>query len=144
MLDIFRSLIGRTFSFQQDSLTLHLGRQQGGGAYSYMVNMRMLIVWTARHDNGWTTVAFERDDGEFCAGAAPPGVNGVRLEYVEDGPEHAKIAAEFDLKQKTGHERCSANCSGWEAHTHEVDIWDERSTENRRSGHAPPPDDEQL
>ena len=103
-----------------------------------MMNIRLLTAWTARHDNGWTTYACERPDGVFSAGAAPTGENGARLEYVEDGPEHAKLAAEFDLKQKTGHEQCSAGCSGWQVHTHEVDVWDERSTDNRRSKHAPP------
>jgi hypothetical protein len=113
-------------------------RASGGIVCPHIMNLRLLAAWTAQHDNGWTTYAIERGDGAFCGGAAPTDVNGARLEYVEDGPEHAKIAAEFDLKQKTGHERCSDGCSGWQLHTHEVDVRDERSTENRRSNHAPP------
>jgi hypothetical protein len=40
------------------------------------------------------------------------------VEYVEMNPETARAAAMFALKQKSGHDTCSAACSGWELHTH--------------------------
>lgn len=82
---------------------------------------RALAVWTAAHDNGWTTNALENLDGTFSAWAAPDPAT-VAIDYIEDGPEHAKIAAEYALRQKTGHTRCSAGCSGWQLHFHEVEL----------------------
>jgi hypothetical protein len=74
---------------------------------------RTLPVWRATHDNGWITTAAENADGTYSAWAAPAD-GSIALDYLEDGPEHARIAAEYALKRKTGH-RCPAECSGWRA-----------------------------
>jgi hypothetical protein len=77
---------------------------------------RRLVVWEARHDNGWTTVVMEQPDGTFVAWAGPHETVGV--DYVEDTPEHAEAAAMFALKRKSGHALCSPRCSPFEMRTH--------------------------
>jgi hypothetical protein len=77
---------------------------------------RHLVIWEARHDNGWTTLVMEQSDGTFVAWAGPDGSVGV--DYVEDTPEHARAAAMFALKGKSGHDQCSIRCSGFEMRTH--------------------------
>jgi hypothetical protein len=79
---------------------------------------RRLMIWQARHDNGWTTVVAEQPDGTFVAWAGPDDAVGV--DYVEDTPEHAQAAAMFALRRKVGHGSCSRRCSDWEIHTHEM------------------------
>ena len=90
---------------------------------------RPLAVWTNVHDNGWVANAVEMPDGTFAAWAAAdattsgtPGAAPIRfsVDYVEDGPENAKRAAQFALERKSGHTRCSPNCSGWQIHFHAV------------------------
>ena len=81
---------------------------------------RVLAIWTATHDNGWTTTAAENADGTYSAWAAPADWSVVLRDYLEDSPEHARIAAEYALKQKTGHE-CSEQCSGWTYHEHAIE-----------------------
>jgi hypothetical protein len=61
---------------------------------------RRLIVWEARHDNGWSTIVMEQPDGTFIAWAGPDETVGV--DAVEDCPEHAQTAAMFALKRKSG------------------------------------------
>jgi hypothetical protein len=61
---------------------------------------RQLAVWTARHDNGWTTIAFERPDGAFAAGAGPDGENPIVLDYVEDSPEHGRVPRTIASEEK--------------------------------------------
>lgn len=82
------------------------------------VRPRRLLVWRARHDNGWSTVVAEQPDGTFIAWAGQGDVIGV--DYVEDGPEHAQAAALFALNRKSGHVACSNRCTDWEMHTHQV------------------------
>ena len=82
------------------------------------VRPRRLLVWRARHDNGWSTVVAEQPDGTFVAWAGPGEAIGV--DYVEDGPEHAQAAALFALNRKSGHATCSTRCTDWEMHTHQV------------------------
>ena len=77
---------------------------------------RRLVVWEARHDNGWTTLVMEQLDGTFVAWAGPD--ESVGVDYVEDTPEHAEAAAMFALKRKSGHDRCSPRCSDFEMRTH--------------------------
>ena len=77
---------------------------------------RRLLVWEARHDNGWTTVVMEQPDGTFIAWAGVGEAIGV--DYVEDTPEHAQAAAMFALKRKSGHAECSPRCGDWEMRTH--------------------------
>ena len=77
---------------------------------------RRLIVWEARHDNGWSTIVMEQPDGTFIAWAGPDETVGV--DYVEDGPEDAQAAAMFALKRKSGHDQCSRHCSPFEIRTH--------------------------
>ena len=77
---------------------------------------RHLVIWEARHDNGWTTLVMEQSDGTFVAWAGPD--ESVGVDYVEDTPEHAQAAAMFALKSKSGHTQCSIRCSGFEMRTH--------------------------
>ena len=94
---------------------------------------RVVVLWRAQHDNGWSTYATERPlEGTFGVGIAPEGASQVFLQHSEDDAERAKIAADFLLKQKTGHDRCSAGCSGWQVQTRIADVRDERSTANRK------------
>jgi hypothetical protein len=76
---------------------------------------RRLVIWEAHHDNGWKTVVMEQPDGTFIAWAGQGEAVGV--DYVEDNPEHAQAAAMFALKRKTGHAKCSAECSEFEMRT---------------------------
>ena len=77
---------------------------------------RRVVIWEARHDNGWTTLVMEQLDGTFVAWAGPD--ESVGVDYVEDTPEHAEAAAMFALKRKSGHARCSPGCSDFEMRTH--------------------------
>ena len=52
-----------------------------------------LVIWEARHDNGWTTLVMEQSDGTFVGWAGPD--ESVGVDYVEDTPEHAQAAAMF-------------------------------------------------
>jgi hypothetical protein len=83
---------------------------------------RIVGVWIATHDNGWMTVVIENTDGTYSACAAPTNEEAA-IDYLEDCPEHARIAAEYALKQKTGHE-CSEQCSGWTYHEHVLETSD--------------------
>ena len=76
---------------------------------------RRLVVWEARHDNGWTTVVKEQPDGTFVAWAGRGDPIGV--DYVEDSPEFARAAAMFALKRKSGHAACSNRCTDFEMRT---------------------------
>jgi len=78
--------------------------------------VRRLLVWEARHDNGWTTIVMEQPDGTFVAWAGTGETIGV--DYVEDTPEHAEAAAMFALKRKSGHGQCSPRCSPFEMRRH--------------------------
>ena len=51
---------------------------------------RRLLVWEARHDNGWTRVVLEQPDGTFVAWA---GLGCIRVGYRTDDPEHASVSA---------------------------------------------------
>jgi regulation of enolase protein 1 (concanavalin A-like superfamily) len=84
----------------------------------------MLVAWTAHHDNGWVTTVLETPSGTFSAWVAREG-EALSVDYAEEGPENAKIAAEFALKSKTGHAECSPQCSGWQLHTHELRVSDD-------------------
>jgi hypothetical protein len=77
---------------------------------------RRLVVWEARHDNGWITIVMAQPDGTFVAWAWPGETVGV--DYVEDSPEHAEAAAMFALKRKSGHAECSPRFSASEMRTH--------------------------
>ena len=77
---------------------------------------RHLVIWEARHDNGWTTLVMEQPEGAFVAWAGLDETVGV--DYVEDTREHAQPAATFALKRKSGHGECSIRCSGFEMRTH--------------------------
>jgi hypothetical protein len=82
-------------------------------------NRRVLSAWTARHDNGWVTTVLETPSGTFAAWASPS-EDAASVDYMEDSPEHAQIAALFALKRKSGHAECSPECSSWVMHTHEL------------------------
>ena len=82
------------------------------------IHQRVMCLWTAVHDNGWVTKAVENPDGSYSAWATTdPDALGP-VDFVEDGPENGKRAAEYALRQRTGHEHCSDACSGWTVHTH--------------------------
>jgi hypothetical protein len=82
---------------------------------------RRLLVWIARHDNGWTSVVAEQPDGTFVAWAGLG--ESIGVDYVEDTPEHAQAAALFALNRKSGHTACSARCTEWELHAHDMLVW---------------------
>ena len=79
---------------------------------------RPLTIWTNLHHNGWITNAAENADGTFAAWAAPEATVVLVADYIEDGPENARRAAEFALKQKSGREQCSSSCTGWSVYFH--------------------------
>jgi regulation of enolase protein 1 (concanavalin A-like superfamily) len=81
----------------------------------------MLAAWTAYHDNGWVATVLETPSGSFSAWLAREG-EALSVDYADEGPENAKIAAEVALRAKTGHLTCSDKCSGWQLHTHELSI----------------------
>lgn len=74
--------------------------------------------WIARHSNGWVTLIEERPDETWAAWAFPEGSTPTHPDYIEMDDVSAKAAAEFALREKSGHDRCDAGCSGWELHTH--------------------------
>ncbi len=80
---------------------------------------RVLVAWTAHHDNGWVTTVLETPAGTFSAWVAREG-EASSVEYAGDGPEDAKLAAEAALRTRTDHLACSERCSGWRLHTHEI------------------------
>lgn len=80
---------------------------------------RVLMAWTAHHDNGWVTTVLETPSGTFSAWVAREG-EASSVDYAGDGPDGAKLAAESALRARTGHDACSAGCSGWQLHTHEI------------------------
>jgi hypothetical protein len=55
---------------------------------------RIVSVWSADHDNGWTTTVSENPDGTSAAWAAPRNTT-MAVDYIEDEPEHARIAPEY-------------------------------------------------
>jgi hypothetical protein len=73
--------------------------------------LRHLVVWEARHDNGWTTIIAEQKDGSFIASASNQGA--VRADYVGRNVTHAHAAVIAALRWKTGHRRCMNECSDW-------------------------------
>ena len=74
-------------------------------------NLRRPVVWEARHDNGWTTIIAEQQDGSFVAFAS----NGeaVCRDYVGPNVTHAHAAVMAALRWKSGHRRCTEECSKW-------------------------------
>ena len=82
------------------------------------VGPRPLAIWTNIHDNGWVTNAVENPDSTFAAWATLETTATAVADYVEDGLENAKCAAEFALARKSGHRQCSPRCTGWQVHFH--------------------------
>jgi hypothetical protein len=74
-------------------------------------NLRLPVVWEARHDNGWITTIAEQQDGSFVAFAS----NGeaVCVDYVGRNVTHAHAAVIAALRWKSGHRRCTDECSEW-------------------------------
>ena len=74
-------------------------------------NLRRPIFWEARHNNGWTTIIAEQKDGCFIAFA----LNGqaVCVDYVGPNVTHAHAAVIAALRWKSGHRRCTEECSDW-------------------------------
>jgi hypothetical protein len=84
---------------------LHRGRQGAMG------NSRTLL--TARHANGWDTHVAQTDNGKYAAWAAPRGIRGMS-EFVDLDETTAKAAALRSLERRTGHARCTSECTAWE------------------------------
>ena len=78
-----------------------------------------MTLWTALHDNRWTTTVVENPDGTFSAWAAPDGET-RRVDAVEHGAETAKRAADLALARETGHTECSPDCRSWSRRTYTV------------------------
>jgi hypothetical protein len=81
---------------------------------------RQLVYWSARHDNGWVTSVLENPDGTYAAWAAEDSTL-ASVDYIETDAETAMRAAEYALRTKSGHQRCSRECSTWEMQTHQLD-----------------------
>ena len=96
---------------------------------------RHLLIWEARHDNGWIVLVMEQSDGTFVAWAGPDETVGV--DYVEDTPEHAQAAAMFALERKSGHAECSPRCSELDADAHDARI-------AARAVSAPPSNEQRI
>ena len=76
-----------------------------------MANSRNLL--TARHANGWDTHVAQTANGKYAAWAAPRGIRGMS-EYVDLDETAAKAAALRSLERRTGHARCTSECTAWE------------------------------
>jgi hypothetical protein len=77
-----------------------------------------LTSWFARHSNGWVTFAELRPDGTWAAWAVPDGDAPTSPDYIEMDDVSAKAAADYALREKSGHVRCDSECAPWELHTH--------------------------
>jgi hypothetical protein len=80
---------------------------------------RLMAVWTAHHDNGWSTSVVENPNGSFAAWAAPEGQGGG-VYAIQEEAEGGKAAAIASLRRATGHSTCSAGCSAWSLQTYAV------------------------
>jgi hypothetical protein len=96
-------------------------RSQSGGQH------RLMQVWNATHDNGWSTMVVENPNGSFAAWAAPSGQPVVGY-AIEPEAHRGKVAATTALAQSTGHAECSDRCSRWARKTYPVFDW--RATSN--------------
>jgi hypothetical protein len=74
-------------------------------------SFRLPVVWEARHDNGWTTIIAEQQDGSFVAFASND--EAVCVDYVGRNVTHAHAAVIAALRWKSGHRRCTNECSDW-------------------------------
>jgi hypothetical protein len=72
---------------------------------------RGLVVWSAQHDNGWSTAVIERRDRTFAAAAGPG--DAVAVTNFHDTVHDACAAAKSALQHRTGHAVCSPLCSEW-------------------------------
>jgi hypothetical protein len=72
---------------------------------------RRPVVWEAQHNNGWTTIIAQQKDGSFVAFAS----NGesVCVDYVGPDVSHAHAAVIAAWRWKSGHRRCTEECSEW-------------------------------
>jgi hypothetical protein len=82
------------------------------GVQIAMANSRTVLI--ARHANGWDTHVAQTADGKYSAWAAPRGIRGMS-EYVDLDETTAKAAALRSLERRTGHARCTSECTPWEA-----------------------------
>ena len=71
---------------------------------------RLLVIWEAIHENGWTTTVAERSDGTFAA--VTENTAGLRVSDVGVTLEHAYDAVRRALA-RDGHSQCSLGCSEW-------------------------------
>ena len=79
---------------------------------------RHLAEWVNAHDNGWTARILEAPNGTFGVWVSNGQEAARRPDYVEDGPDNARRAAEYALRERAGHDRCSDRCSGWTLRAH--------------------------
>lgn len=81
--------------------------------------VRFLVLWEARHDNGWTTVIAKHTDGSFVASTVRADEEEC-VHYVGQNVAHAHAAVVAAMRWKTGHRVCSSACTDWEIREHGV------------------------
>jgi hypothetical protein len=81
-------------------------------------DIRFLVLWEARHENGWSTVISKQMDGSFVASTVRDGERCVH--YVGYDVAHAHAAVLAAMFWKTGHRLCSTACTDWEIREHGV------------------------
>jgi hypothetical protein len=100
-----------------ESKVRNMSRREHRVTYGGKPN-RLMSVWTAAHDNGWTASVVENPDGSFAAWAAPEGGSAGVYTIRQDVAE-AKAAAEAALRRLAGHTSCAA-CGDWQQRTYAV------------------------
>jgi hypothetical protein len=90
-------------------------------------NLRRRVFWESRHDNGWTTVIAEQKDG--CIAFAS-NEQAVCIDYVGHTVTHAHAAVIAALRWKTGHRRCTNECSDWRM----LGLQSEKAADSEESG----------
>jgi hypothetical protein len=82
-----------------------------------MLKPRHVAFWSARHDNGWTTIVCEQPDGTFAVIVAPETARDVSPDSIDGALQTAKASASRALEEKSGHRECSDACERWAKHS---------------------------
>jgi hypothetical protein len=103
------------------------GQNESGGRMTGVKHgVRFVVLWEARHDNGWSTVIAKHTDGSFVASTVHAGEHCVH--YVGQNVAHAHAAVLAAMRWKTGHRVCSSACTDWEIREHGVLSLDSKAT----------------
>jgi len=103
------------------------GHNESGGRMTGVKHgVRFVVLWEARHDNGWSTVIAKHTDGSFVASTVHAGEHCVH--YVGQNVAHAHAAVLAAMRWKTGHRVCSSACTDWEIREHGVLSLDSKAT----------------